>query len=84
MRRIVTLILVLSLVAATIRSLLDRIGDDRLGRRSVVRESSNLARNDDSWLPCCSGGWSSMSPADRKTLKSAKSVFVCGCCEVPS
>ncbi|MHC1688463.1 MAG: hypothetical protein AB9879_12205 [Methanothrix sp.] len=25
-----------------------------------------------------------MSPADRKMLKSAKSVSDCGCCEVPS
>ena len=63
-------------------------GDERyagvydIAKSIRMKSRFNLARNDDSWLPCCSGGFTSMSAADRKTLKSAKGVFNCSCYEV--
>jgi hypothetical protein len=40
-------------------------------------------RKEDEWLPCCSGGFLSMTPIDQKALKSARGVFDCTCNTVP-
>jgi hypothetical protein len=37
----------------------------------------------DEWLPCCSGGFFSMTPADQKQFKSVKGVFDCTCYTPP-
>lgn len=36
---------------------------------------------EDSWLPCCSGGWNDMSLYDKKGFgRSTKGIFDCTCC----
>ena len=48
--------------------------------RSIRMKSRfDLSRTEDSWLPCCSGGFSSMNPLDQRAFKSAKGVFDCTC-----
>jgi hypothetical protein len=42
----------------------------------------NNAREDD-WLPCCTGGYASMTPADQRYVKFAKGIFDCTCFKVP-
>jgi len=37
----------------------------------------------DEWLPCCSNGWSDMTPADRRNFPDADSVFNCTCNSIP-
>jgi hypothetical protein len=39
---------------------------------------------EDEWLPCCSGGFASMNPMDRKPFQSAKGIFDCSCFVVPA
>ncbi len=43
----------------------------------------DLTREQDDWLPCCSGGYSDMKSSDQKPFKSAKGIFDCTCYEVP-
>ncbi len=38
---------------------------------------------EDSWLPCCSGGFSDMNYADAKDFESARGIFDCTCVKVP-
>jgi hypothetical protein len=39
---------------------------------------------EDSWLPCCSGGFIDMNYEDAKAFKSAEGIFDCTCFKVPS
>jgi hypothetical protein len=66
-------------------------GDERfVGTYDIVKNIRmksrfELARNDDSWLPCCSEGWSDMRLPDKKGFgASAKGIFDCSCYKVPS
>ena len=43
---------------------------------------SEEEEKEDSWLPCCSGGFSDMNYADAKAIKSASGVFDCTCFKV--
>jgi len=65
-------------------------GDERyvgvydIAKNIRMKSRFDLSRNDDSWLPCCSGGWSNMRLADKKGFgTSAKGVFDCSCYNVP-
>jgi hypothetical protein len=41
--------------------------------------------SEDSWLPCCSGGWEDMSYSDKKSFGTdAKGIFDCTCYNVPT
>jgi hypothetical protein len=62
------------------------MGDERfVGAYDIVKNIRmksrfDLNRNEDRWLPCCSGGWNNMNPSDKKSFAaSAKSVFDCTC-----
>lgn len=66
-------------------------GDERfVGIYDIVKNIRmksrfDLARNDDFWLPCCSGGWNDMRLPDKKDFgASTKGVFDCTCYNVPS
>lgn len=65
-------------------------GDERfVGVYNVVKNIHmksryDLVRKEDSWLPCCSGGYFTMNPLDQKLLISAKGVFDCSCFDVRS
>jgi hypothetical protein len=39
---------------------------------------------EDSWLPCCEGGFSDLNYEDSRTFKSAKGIFDCTCFNVPT
>ena len=47
---------------------------------SMVEEEEE---KEDSWLPCCQGGFSDMNNMDAKALQSAKGIFDCTCFKVP-
>ncbi|MFZ2471583.1 MAG: hypothetical protein WAW52_06530 [Methanothrix sp.] len=49
-----------------------------------MKSRFDFNRNEDSWLPCCSGGYLTMNPLDQKSLKSARGVFDCSCFDVPA
>lgn len=50
-----------------------------------MKSRFDLARNDDSWLPCCSSGWSDIRLPDKNDFGvSTKGVFDCSCYNVPS
>lgn len=62
------------------------IGDERfvgvfdIAKNIRMKSRFDLSREADDWLPCCSGGWSTMYPSDKKGYgASAKSVFDCTC-----
>jgi hypothetical protein len=65
-------------------------GDERfVGVYDIVKNIRMKSRFDkdkkeDSWLPCCSGGYFSMNPLDQKSLISARGVFDCSCFIVPA
>ena len=49
-----------------------------------MKSRFDFNKEEDSWLPCCSGGYLSMNPLDQKPLQSARGVFDCSCFVVPS
>ena len=60
------------------------VGVYDIAKNIRMKSRFDLSRNDDSWLPCCSGGWSNMRLADKKGFgTSAKGVFDCSCYNVP-
>ena len=65
-------------------------GDERyVGTYDIVKNLRMKSRFDtiqkeDEWLPCCSGGFSSMNPLDQRPFKSAKGIFDCTCFVVPT
>ena len=64
-------------------------GDERFAGSYDINENIRMKsrfdkiEKEDDWLPCCSGGFFSMTPLDQKALKSAKGVFDCTCNIVP-
>ena len=54
----------------------------KIEMRSIF-EQSNDTDDTDSWLPCCSGGWSDMTNYDKKSFGSSLSnIFDCKCYSV--
>ena len=49
-----------------------------------MKSKFDKIQKEDDWLPCCSGGFFGMTPADQKALKSAKGVFDCTCNIAPA
>jgi hypothetical protein len=43
-----------------------------------------LKQTSDDWLPCCFGGFDTMTYADKKPFKSATAVFACTCFKAPT
>jgi len=66
-------------------------GDERfVGVYDIVKNIRmksrfNMVRNEDSWLPCCSGGFADMGLPDQKGFgASARGIFDCSCYKVPT
>lgn len=66
-------------------------GDERfVGVYDIVKNIRmksrfNLVRNEDYWLPCCSGGFADMSLPDQRGFgASARGIFDCSCYKVPT
>lgn len=58
------------------------VGDYRITRHLRMKSNYTLEKvEDDSYLPCCSGGYAAMNPRDRSS-KSWGSVFDCTCFKI--
>jgi hypothetical protein len=61
----------------------DYVGSFHLKKNMNLHTYLEEEEKEDSWLPCCSGGFSNMNYADAKAFKSAKGIFDCTCFRVP-
>ncbi len=61
----------------------DYVGSFHIKKNMNLYTYSEEKENEDSWLPCCSDGFSDMNYADAKAFKSARGVFDCTCFKVP-
>ncbi|MDD4651883.1 MAG: hypothetical protein PHQ34_06595 [Methanothrix sp.] len=59
-------------------------GDYNIVKNIRMKSRYDLVKKEDSWLPCCSGGYLTMNPIEQKDLISARGVFDCSCFDVPS
>ncbi|MGV8174410.1 MAG: hypothetical protein ACP5OU_01765 [Methanothrix sp.] len=79
---------VLGLAMKTWKKPLILIDEDYIGSYHIEKNMSLYTVSDDeeeeldSWLPCCSGGFSDMSYLDAETFKSASGIFDCTCFRV--
>ncbi|MCU0637150.1 MAG: hypothetical protein MUE87_00780 [Methanothrix sp.] len=79
---------VLGLAMKTWKKPLILIDEDYVGSYHIEKNMSLYTASDeeeeelDSWLPCCSGGFSDMSYPDAETFKSASGIFDCSCFRV--
>ena len=62
----------------------DYVGNFHIKKNMNIYTYSEDEEKEDSWLPCCSGGFSDMNYADANAFKSAKGVFDCTCFIVPA
>jgi hypothetical protein len=61
----------------------DYIGSFHFKKNMTLYTNSEDKETEDSWLPCCSGGFSEMNYEDANAIKSARGVFDCTCFKVP-
>jgi hypothetical protein len=61
----------------------DYIGSYNIKKNMNLYTYSDDIEKEDSWLPCCSGGFSDMNYEDANAIKSASDVFDCTCFNVP-
>ena len=59
-------------------------GDYNIVKNIHMKSHFDLIRKEDSWLPCCSGGYLTMNPIEQRDIISARGVFDCSCFDVPS
>ena len=62
----------------------DYVGNFHINKNMNIYTNSEEEEEEDSWLPCCSGGFSDLNYADTKAFKSARGVFDCTCFNVPA
>ncbi|MDD1749408.1 MAG: hypothetical protein LUO89_05970 [Methanothrix sp.] len=62
----------------------DYIGNFHIKKNMNIYTYSEEEEKEDSWLPCCSGGFSDLNYADAKAFKSARGIFDCTCFKVPA
>jgi hypothetical protein len=80
---------VLGLAMKTWKKPLIELDEDYLGNFHIKKNMdlytySKEEEKEDSWLPCCSGGFSYMNYADAEAFKSARDIFDCTCIKVPA
>jgi hypothetical protein len=61
----------------------DYLGTYSISSNMTMETSDPLEQSVSSFLPCCSGGFSSMDVPDQKAFKSAQGIFDCTCFEPP-
>lgn len=62
----------------------DYVGTFHIEKMMNLTASTDEVEEDDDWLPCCAGGWDSMSTKDQKGFgASTKGIFDCTCYKVP-
>ena len=62
----------------------DYVGNYHIKKNMNLYTYSDDIEKEDSWLPCCSGGFIDMNYEDAKAFKSAEGIFDCTCFKVPS
>ena len=62
----------------------DYVGGFHIKKNMNLYSYSDEEEKEDSWLPCCSGGFSDMNYADATAFKSARGIFDCTCFKVPA
>jgi hypothetical protein len=61
----------------------DYMGSYHFEKNMTLSMIEEEEEKEDSWLPCCHGGFSDMNNMDAKALQSAKGIFDCTCFKVP-
>jgi hypothetical protein len=59
------------------------VGVYDIAKNIRMKSRFDTIQKEDDWLPCCSGGFFSMTPADQRPFKSSKGVFDCTCYTPP-
>ena len=59
------------------------VGSFHIKKNMTLFTDSDDKETEDSWLPCCSGGFSDLNYEDINAFKSARGVFDCTCFRVP-
>jgi hypothetical protein len=62
----------------------DYVGNFNIKKNMNLYTYSEEEEKEDSWLPCCSGGFGDLNYADAKAFKSARGIFDCTCFKVPA
>jgi hypothetical protein len=62
----------------------DYIGNFHIKKNMNLYTYSEEEVKEDSWLPCCSGGFNDLNYEDSEAFKSARGVFDCTCFIVPA
>ena len=62
----------------------DYVGNFHIKKNMNLYTYSDDEEKEDSWLPCCYGGFSYMDYADATAFKSARGIFDCTCFIVPA
>ena len=62
----------------------DYVGNYHIKKNMNLYTYSDDNEKEDSWLPCCFGGFSDMNYMDAKAFKSARGIFDCTCFKAPS
>ncbi len=62
----------------------DYWGTYHIEKNMTIEVPYHLVQKSDDWLPCCFGGFASMTPFDQKYVKSAKGIFDCTCFKAPT
>jgi len=62
----------------------DYVGNFHIKKNMNLTTYAKETEKEDSWLPCCSGGFSDMNYVDAEVFKSAGGVFDCTCFKVPA
>ena len=61
----------------------DYVGSFHIKKNMNLYTYSDDKEKEDSWLPCCSGGFGDMNYIDAKAFKSARGIFDCTCFKAP-
>jgi hypothetical protein len=62
----------------------DYVGSFHITKNMNLHTESEEEEKEDSWLPCCSGGFGDMNYMDAEIFKSASGIFDCTCFKAPT
>lgn len=61
----------------------DYIGSFHIKKNMNLHIASEEEEKEESWLPCCSAGFSDLNYADKEVFRSARGIFDCTCFQAP-
>ena len=62
----------------------DYWGTYHIEKNMTLETPYRLVQKNEDWLPCCFGGFDSMTSAEKKYIKSATGIFDCTCFKAPT